>query len=257
MSEIDNQPGTEGSEEGAEGSNNSRTPESILAEMHRRDKKREKEMTDLTSQIAALTQTIAQQQQSTRQITASQSAIQDGNYTAEQLSDLAFKDPAKYAQVVAEKASQAANATINLANQRQQQTNQVMTQLLADYPELSDAASELSVKAVQNFSRMDRASQQDPRSYKEAVRDAAAELGLLVKSKRVVRNDDDGSYVGGTGGGNNNSSNGSNRSSKKEKLSDATLEFAELVGLNIRDTKVVERIAGREKARKKGWNRYE
>lgn len=253
MSGTPNEGNPEGASNNEAGDEGARTPESILAEMHRRDKQRQKEMSDLTAQIASLTQAVSQQQQRQPQ---KQSQSSGTDLTAEQLAELSFQDPAKYAQIIAANAARAATDAALQVNQRQQQTNQIMGQLLAEYPELSDTSSELSVKAVKIFSQLPPEYQNDPRAYKEAVRDAAAELGVIVKSKRVVK-DDDGSYTGGSSGGSGNSSNSSRRGGGKEKVSDATLEFAELVGLDIRDKKIVESIANREKARKKGWNRYE
>lgn len=163
---------------------------------------------------------------------------------------LAYKDPKAYARKIQEQAERRADALVNARLNAQQQTNAVLTQLTSDYPELADSNSELTKKAVEIYNSLSPAEKQSPTAYKVAVRDAAAEVGLLPKSKRKSSSGDDFSFGGGSAGSGNRS-----ESRKADKLSNETLAFAEALGMDIKDKKVVERLQSR--AQRKNWNRYE
>lgn len=163
---------------------------------------------------------------------------------------LAYKDPKAYARKVQEQAEKRADALVNARLNAQQQTNAVLTQLTGDYPELADSNSELTRKAVEIYNSLSPAERQSPSAYKVAVRDAAAEVGLLPKSKRKQSSSDDFSFGGGSS---QSSARGEGR--KGEQLSNETLAFAEALGMNIKDKAVVERLKSR--AQRKNWNKYE
>lgn len=165
----------------------------------------------------------------------------------EDLEVLAYKDPKRYAQKVSENATRQAEALINSKLNAQNQTNAILGQLTNDYPELSNPNSELTKKAIEIYNGMSQSEKSSPTSYKVAVRDAAAEVGLLPKSKRKSSNDDF-SMSGGSSG------RSSGESSRKEELSESTLAFAEALGLNIKDKKVVERL--KQRSERKDWGRY-
>lgn len=164
---------------------------------------------------------------------------------------LAYKDPKAYAKKIQEQAAKQAEAIVNSRLNAQQHTNAVLTQLTSDYPELADSNSELTKRAVEIYNSLSPSEKQSPSAYKIAVRDAAADVGLLPKSKRKQSSSDDFSFGGGSGGGASSRSEGR----RSEQLPAETLAFAEALGMNIKDKAVVERLKSR--AQRKNWNKYE
>lgn len=208
--------------------------------------------------LLARTEALAQQNEKlSKQLESVMSAItqvaqpkQGVQESEDDLEVLAYKDPKAYARKVQEQAEKRADAIVNARLNAQQHTNSVLNQLTSDYPELADSGSELTKKAVEIYNSLSPAEKQSPTAYKVAVRDAAAEVGLLPKSKRKQSNSDDFSFGGG-------SSTASSRAEgrKAEQLSNETLAFAEAMGMNIKDKGVVERLKTR--AQRKNWNKYE
>lgn len=168
------------------------------------------------------------------------------------LEELIYKDPKTYAAKVKEQATKEATRVVSQQLAQQQQSNAILGQLVSDYPELNDGNSELTQRAIQLYKGLSEAERANPMSYKVAVRDAAAELGVLPKSKRKSSSDDDFSFGGSS------SSSGSSapkQSSKKEDVDNRTLAFAQLIGLNTNDKKVVERL--KQRSQRKNWGKYE
>lgn len=137
-----------------------------------------------------------------------------------------------------------------------QQRDKVLGDIRNLYPESIDPTSDLHKKAAEIYDSYSPSDKANPISLKSAVLEAATELGVLPVSKRKKEedfNDDDESFTV--------SSSRSRRASKetkdkKSKLSDQTLRFAELMGLDTSDEKVVKKIEDRASSRKR-WNRYE
>lgn len=223
-----------------------RSAASILAEVNRRDQRNQKSIEELNSQLASINQALSQ----LRQPAGAPTPQVD-------LAELAYKDPAAFAQAVEDRVNRKVDQTINAVTQRTQLSNQVLNQMVSDYPELSDSSSELTKRATDLYSRLTPQQQADPNYYKVAIRDAAAELGVMVKSKRPVSNNngDDGSYTGGGSSSSNSASRDNRRRSTEPELSEATLAFAELSGLNTKDPKVIASL--KQRATRKKWTKYE
>lgn len=156
---------------------------------------------------------------------------------------------------IEQNATKRAVEIVSKLTQTESQRQSIIGQMVNEYPELVDPSTDLRKKAVEIFNTLSEDERSDPRSYKIAVRDAAAELGMLPKSKRKadpVENDDDDSFTL-----NNASPSPSKRArdkNKNDKLSEETLLFAELLGRPIDDEKYVERL---KKANQRGnWNKY-
>lgn len=165
------------------------------------------------------------------------------------LDELAYKDPKAFAKRVREEATKHASQYVNQSMQAQQQSNAVLSQLVSEYPELGDQRSELSLRAVEIYKGLSEADRSNPMSYKVAVRDAASELGILTKTKRRSSGDD----FSLSGSNEGNSSNQSRQ--RSSEVDNRTIAFAELLGLNTKDKKVVERIKAR--SGRKSWGKYE
>jgi hypothetical protein len=129
---------------------------------------------------------------------------------------------------------------------RQQQT---VNALYSDYPELANTEDPLSKRADEIFRTFSEDERSNPLAMRAAVREAASEMGIKPKSKRVDTNDDSFSISGGGSGG------GRPTRSRDNDLAPETLEFAERMGMDVKDPKVIERL--KERAKRKNWSRYE
>lgn len=212
----------------------SRTAESVLAEANRKIDKIAQENAKLSQQL---------EQFMSRMQPAASSQSEDVD-----LDELIYKDPKQYAKRITENAKREAMQAVQQVNAQQTQANQVLAQLVNDYPELSDTNSELSKRAVDIYKSMSESDRASSLAYKVAVREAAAELGSLPKSKRSKSDDF-------TLGGSKGQQAATSSQPKQKDLDEATLKFAKAMGLNVDDKKVVERLKAR--AQRKTWDKYE
>ena len=219
-----------------------RSQDSVLAEMNRKTSKLAEENAALNQKLEQLAAMLTKNQAG-----SAPSGSEDDN----NLEELIYKDPKAYAKAVRVQAERAANDAVNSRLQTQNETQTVLSQLAADYPELNDANSDLTKKAVEIYNALPANQRSNPLAYKIAVRDAAADMGVLVKSKRSKNNDD---FVMSSGNSGSKPSS-SSKDSAAGKLDSTQLAFAELVGLNIKDEKVVKRL--QERSKRKSWNRWE
>jgi len=217
----------------------------IKTEFSRKLSKQDERLEELVRQNQALTEQIGIIAQAVKPKQQRQQQSED-----EELADLAVTNPAQYARIVTDRATTAAARVSEEMVTAQAKRQEVLTGLMADYPELADPDNELRTRAIKIHGSLSKSDQASPMSYKTAVRDAAAELGLLPASKRKKAEDGEPSFSSSSGRSMRSQSSGK----AKTKLSDATLEFAELVGFNIRDEKVVKSIEDR--AKRKTWHRY-
>lgn len=159
-------------------------------------------------------------------------------------------DPKGYKEYLKKEVLQETSQIVNQNNQRQSQ----LASLVQSYPELQDSNSELTKKAVENYSRLSNEEKMSPRSYQFAVQDAAAELGVLPVSKRQnnKNNDGDDSFTANSGAySSNKPSQKQNRNS--DKIDDATLAFAQAIGKDVNDPKYIESL--KKHTNRKNWNR--
>lgn len=164
----------------------------------------------------------------------------------EPLEDMIYSNPKKVIETIRAQVNQDTQQTLNARDQH----TQVIGDLMYDFPELQDKNSDLFKAAVAGYQAMTPQEQANPMAYKLAVKSAAVDMGVKPRSKRSA--DDDFSLNGDGGGHSGRDRRGRSRDNE---LSDETLAFAEKVGFNINDPKVVERIKAR--AQRKNWNRYE
>lgn len=243
MADDQNVPSTEETDESGAPA---RTIENVQSEFNRKMTKLADENSKLSQQLSELAGMVQQAVQP-RQQQANSSQSED-----EALEDLAYKDPKAYARKVSERAEaramQMVDARLNINNQ----TNATLSQLGSEYPELNDSNSELTLKAVEIYKRMSNEDRKSPLAYKAAVRDAAADLGVLPKNKRKqVSSSETPNIDSGNSG-----TAGANAQQPKSKNVDAkTLAFAKLLGLDTSKKDVVERI--KQRAQRTKWNKYE
>lgn len=157
------------------------------------------------------------------------------------LSELMYSDPARYSQIIEDRA---ANRIQNRLDGQQRQANAINA-IMQQYPEAADREHPLTKKAVEIYNALPANEQSSPTAYRAAVAEAAQELGIKPASKRPV--DDEPSMGPGR-------PSSSGRRQAKETLDPGTAEFARIMGLNVDDPKVKERLIKRSQ---RNWNKYQ
>lgn len=218
----------------------------LHAEFSRKTSKLTQENLRLSQQLEQVVSLLQQQQAPSKAAASSQS--EDGD-----LEDLAFSNPKAYAQKVTQRATQEASRVVSQQMQQQQQSQAVLNQLVNDYPELSDSNSELTTRAVEFYKQLSEQERTSPSAYKIAVRDAAADLGVLPKSKRKGGGSDD--YTMSSSSSSGMSGGKSQNRQRDAEVEQKSLAFAKLLGMDINDKKVVERI--KQRSQRKSWGSYE
>ena len=159
-----------------------------------------------------------------------------------------YSDPTAYAKKIQEQTKAEIRAEQEAEKARATRLNQTVTQLTQQYPELNDPNNQLTRKVYEIYNQLD-ASEQSPTAVKAAVLEAASELGVQPYSKRQ-KNDDSFSLGGNTG-------SQTKSSSKKEDadVSDTTLKWAELLGMDTSNKAIRERL--KNSAKRQNWMKYE
>ncbi len=121
-----------------------------------------------------------------------------------------------------------------------------LTELTADYPELNNPQSDLTKTAAKILSTLEPHMQKSSIGYKLAVREAAAQAGVLPKSKRPQS---DESFSLGVS---NAPAQGARRS-KDGEVSDQTKAFAQAMGMNVNDEALMKRLAARSQRKFNEW----
>lgn len=159
------------------------------------------------------------------------------------LEDILYRDPKKYTEIVQQQAEDRIMGKLRAEQAAQQRQSSTLSKLVDEYPELSHNDHELTKKAVEFYNQLSDDDKVSPTAYRLAVKEAAMELGIKPRSKR---SEEDSYSFGGSSGG-------STTRKKRETLDSATTDFAKIMGLNVDDPKVKERILERSK---RDWKRY-
>jgi hypothetical protein len=209
----------------------------LKAELDRKISNTSTEVTEMRKANEALTAQIAEL---TRKIVAPAPAATQ----SEDLSDLFYKDPARYAQIVADRAAAQADKIARQREDATRKTNTTLANLQNEYPELSDSSSELTKKAVEIYNSLPDDERNSSMAYKLAVQSAAVDLGVKPRSKRPVDDEPMGnpSYSGGRGG-----------RRQSNKLDPATEELAQMFGLDTSKADVKDSLIQRAQ---RDWSKY-
>lgn len=167
--------------------------------------------------------------------------------SSKSLNDVWLDNPEAAATMVAE----AAEARVMSKLTAQAQESNTIAQLTSEFPELSDNNSALTKRAIEVYGSFSKEDKKSPVAYKAAVREAAMELGIVSSSKRSQYEDD----VSIKGQGSTRNRQEQSRSKRGSEVDPDTAEFARLVGVDIDDPKVKERIKARHSRRT--YNRWE
>lgn len=158
---------------------------------------------------------------------------------------LIISDPKKAVNRIKSEAKNEIMKEIQDQNKLSQEQQAVISNIINDFPELSDPNHELTVKTIEIFGRMSEREKALPLSYKVAAREAADELNILPKKKRNSNSDNDSFTL--------NAKKGNYNKDKNNKVEDSTLAFAEAMGLDINNKDLVERLAKHAKRNFKSW----
>lgn len=168
-------------------------------------------------------------------------AKQEPAVASRSINDVWLDNPEAAASMVAE----AAEARVMSRLTAQAQESNTIAQLASEFPELTDNNSALTKRAIEVYGAFSKEDKKSPVAYKAAVREAAMELGIVSKSKREQYEDD--VSIKGSGASRARQEQGNKR--RDSGVDADTAEFARLVGVDIDDPKVKERIKSRHSRR--------
>lgn len=166
----------------------------------------------------------------------------------EALDELFYKDPAAHAAKIKEMTKTELRAELKREQEATSRMTNVINSLGRDYPEFNDPEAPLTRKTLEIFGAMDESEKKDPKAIRIAALEAAQELGVKPRSKRT----DDESFSFGGGGSDYRPSR---QQQKNGKLDPRTEDFAALVGINLKDPKVAERLKAR--AQRTNYRNYQ
>lgn len=169
------------------------------------------------------------------------------------MKELIYEDADAAAALITQQAVAAASRVVDQRVEQSQRATQTVNEVIAVYPEFGQANSEAAALAIKKMSQLPKDQQGNALATKTVMYEAAAELGLVPAKARKQSNDDDSFSV--SGGSSRGSGQRSRNSDKSKDVSPDTLEFAQLMGIDISDPK---RLEGLKKASQRTkWNKYE
>lgn len=168
--------------------------------------------------------------------------IPQGSST-EDFTNVLFERPKEFIDKFQQSVSQQIDQRISGIQQQASEQTQVLSNLYDQYPELQNPSSELTKKAIEIQSGMSAEERRNPKMLRVAALEAAAELGVQPKRKRPVE-DQDAAFAPSSLNG-KFSDREMPRSMKQAEA--ATMELAELMGLNVSDKKVKDSLKDRLK----------
>lgn len=208
-----------------------------------------KKMTDGLSALSNKVESIAKE--------PAKKASKEQEDDGESLETMILVDPAKAVKKITANVTNQVMNSVSSETAAKEEFQLKFAELNADFPELSNQNSELYTRAKEILDASTKKSWDAP-ALDRAVLKAAAEKGVLpVKHRKKMHDDDaegDDGYLGGSSYFSSDSRQ--NRRQKADKLPAATLAFAEAMGMNTKDPKVVERLTKRHQDRRGNWNKY-
>jgi hypothetical protein len=161
-----------------------------------------------------------------------------------------YEDADRAIENVMAKTEEKTTEKVLQAIDRRDQIRETQNKLFGEFPELQDASSPLYKKADEIYRSFGIPENQlDPRALRAAVNEAALDLGVAPKSKRQKESSSD-DFTGLSGG---SAPKGGSRS--KSKVTEGMMVWAQQMGLDTKDPKVIERLE--QRAQRKNWLKYE
>jgi len=206
----------------------------LKAEFNRKQENTSSQLTQLQQQMAELA-TVITSSRSTK--APKQEDIPDP-----------LLDREGYERYVEQKMEQRVDSKLQTMQRQQAE----LGSLVSNYPELQDGNSDLTKAALSVYNGLSAAEKSSPTSYRLAVQQAAADLGILPVTKRnkVQQPENEGDFsVSG--------SSNTKKPSKKDntEVDSKTIEFAKLLGRDVNDPKVLEGL--KKAAGRKKWGKFQ
>ena len=168
---------------------------------------------------------------------------------ADDLEQLAYSDPRRYAEVIKQQTLQEVRADQQRLQQQQEAQNQVISRIYSDFPEVNTPGHKLYDKVQEMVKALPEEQRANPASWESLVYRAALETG--VKPRALRKNDDseaDDFVMSGSRG-----SSSIKQPRKKEDVDPRTLEFARLMGMPVDKPEYMDRL---KKYSKRDFSRY-
>lgn len=164
-----------------------------------------------------------------------------------------FDNPAKAASLLTKKVSKQVREEVTAGINEQSTRTNTIQELVSEFPELRKQDHAFTKRAVEIYNSLPDRDKSSPLAYRHAVSQAALEQGVKPSSKRDPESDPDDFTL--DGGGSANVRQSSRSRNRKGEIDPLTAEFARMVGVNIDDDKVKERIKNNHGRRT--YTRYE
>ncbi len=151
-----------------------------------------------------------------------------------------------YSEKLASKIEQNLDKRLEQRERATLERQTAVSELVNDYPELTNPQSDLTKEAAKIVSGLDQSLRNSGTGYKYAVREAAAKLALLPKAKRVAAPEDFSLSSA--------NSPAPARKTKNGEVSQNTIALAQAMGMDINDKGLLQRLAEKSK---RNFNKYE
>lgn len=169
--------------------------------------------------------------------------------SGKKIGDLMFDDPDAAVQQIADQVGQRVSQQVLGQVSNQTALSNRAAQLESEYPEFSDRTSEHYKRVQAHYNQLPKELQGTSQGLENAAYRAAAEFGLVPKSKRQTSQNDDFTVSSGSSA----RPRGSDKSKSGEMKPDQRA-FAEFLGAPVNDPKFKEVF--KKAANRTEWNKY-
>lgn len=174
-----------------------------------------------------------------------------------QMDTLAAEDPSRFQEETAKRAADAARQATEEAMVRAQTVSaqaqakqaQVIGEITSNYPEINLPNHPMQKKVLELYNALPEEERNSSVAYKLIAKEAAEELGIKPMSKRTEDEMDE--FVGYGRG-----SRGQGAGRKRAGIDPKTLQFAELMGINVKDEKVRKELEDYSQISGSDWLKY-
>lgn len=170
---------------------------------------------------------------------------------------LAAEEPSKFQEEVETRVKQVAEqvaveavSRATTANaQAQAKQAQVIGEITSNYPEINMPNHPMQKKVLELYNALPEDERNSSTAYRLIAKEAAEELGIKPMSKRSEEELDD--FVGYGRG-----SRGASAGRKRQGVDPKTLQFAELMGINVNDEKIKKELEEYSQVSSSDWLKY-
>jgi len=179
-----------------------------------------------------------------------QKSMQPAKEPKKSARELVFDDPEEFVRSTVERAAIEADERVTKKFEASQAMQNAVSSLSQQYPEFSQDGSEATALAVQKAAKLPAKLKGTAEGARLVMLETAAELGLVMSSRRKKASDDSEPVAGSR-----NTATSTAKKAPQGKVDEKTRAFAELIGLDFSDPK---QVAALEKSsQRKNWSSYE